>query len=109
MQKFKVEGMSCAACVARVENAVRALEGVKECSVNLLTNSMNVTGDAKNETIIDAVNRAGYCAKVLEEKEGEDTLKDDNTKRLVKRLYTLDLLILFPNRIFFCIRRLQSP
>lgn len=98
MQKFKVEGMSCAACVARVENAVRALEGVKECSVNLLTNSMNVTGDAKNETIIDAVNRAGYSAKVLEDEKGEDTLKDDNTKRLVKRLVVsvvLSLLLMY--------------
>ena len=55
MQKFNVTGMSCAACSARVEKAVSALEEVSACSVNLLTNSMTVEGSATDETIIAAV------------------------------------------------------
>ena len=42
MQQYSVTGMSCAACSARVEKAVRAVEGVTDCSVSLLTNSMGV-------------------------------------------------------------------
>ena len=42
--KFEISGMSCAACSARVEKAVSALDGVEKCSVNLLTNSMTTEG-----------------------------------------------------------------
>ncbi len=98
MRNFKVEGMSCAACVARVENAVKALEGVKECSVNLLTNSLSVTGDAKSDVIITAVKRAGYSAKVLDDEKREDVLENNNTKRYVKRLVVsavLSILLMY--------------
>ncbi len=56
--------MSCAACSARVEKAVCALEGVEECAVNLLTGSMTVKGDVAEETVIFAVEKAGYGASV---------------------------------------------
>lgn len=58
--KFNVTGMSCAACSARVEKAVSSVNGVTSCSVNLLTNSMIVEGNVKNEDIIKAVELAGY-------------------------------------------------
>ena len=54
--------MSCAACSARVEKAVSAVEGVSSCSVNLLTNSMNVEGAADSDAVINAVTAAGYGA-----------------------------------------------
>lgn len=60
--KYSITGMSCAACSARVEKAVSQVEGVTECSVNLLANSMTVEGDAAPETIIEAVEKAGYGA-----------------------------------------------
>ena len=66
MKKYKISGMSCAACVARVEKAVGALEGVAQCSVNLLTNSMAVEGDASDGEIILAVEKAGYGAEPAE-------------------------------------------
>ena len=66
MKQFQVTGMSCAACSARVEKAVRAVEGVSECSVNLLTGSMSVDGDVSIEAIISAVERAGYGAQSKE-------------------------------------------
>lgn len=64
MQKFNVTGMSCAACVARVEKAVNSVEGVENCAVSLLTNSMNVEGSADSAAIIRAVEKAGYKANV---------------------------------------------
>lgn len=64
MEKFNVTGMSCAACSARVEKAVGALEGVSSCSVSLLTNSMSVEGTADSAEIIKAVTEAGYGASV---------------------------------------------
>lgn len=64
MQKYEVSGMSCAACSARVEKAVSAVEGVSKCSVNLLTNSMTVEGSAPSQIIIQAVQKAGYGANL---------------------------------------------
>ena len=62
MQKYDITGMSCAACSARVQKAVSKVKGVKDCRVNLLTNSMTVTGAAKEESVIAAVKAAGYGA-----------------------------------------------
>ncbi len=62
MKKYDISGMSCAACSARVEKAVSSLDGVEACSVNLLTNSMEVVGSATDNEIISAVTKAGYGA-----------------------------------------------
>ena len=62
MRQFDVSGMTCSACVAHVEKAVSKVEGVKSCSVSLVTNSMNVEGSATDEAIVAAVGRAGYHA-----------------------------------------------
>ena len=64
MKKFNISGMSCAACSARVEKVVSAVSDVESCSVNLLTNSMTVEGSADTETIIAAVEAAGYGASL---------------------------------------------
>lgn len=73
---FDVFGMSCAACSARVEGAVSKLEGVNECQVNLLANSMTVEGDVTAETVINAVVKAGYSAK---EKGAKTSEKENNS------------------------------
>ncbi|MCD7773424.1 MAG: heavy metal translocating P-type ATPase [Ruminococcus sp.] len=89
MQKFNVTGMSCAACVARVEKAVSKVEGVEECSVSLLTNSMAVQGSASDSAIISAVVAAGYGASVEGEKsnaKADDPLADTETPKLKRRL-----------------------
>ena len=44
MEQYNVTGMSCAACSARVEKAVKKVPGVTSCSVSLLTNSMGAGG-----------------------------------------------------------------
>ena len=64
MKQYNVAGMSCAACSARVEKAVSKVEGVTECSVSLLTNSMGVEGTATPEAVIEAVRAAGYDASL---------------------------------------------
>ena len=64
MEQYRVTGMSCAACSARVEKAVSAVPGVTACSVSLLTNSMGVEGSASPGEIIRAVEEAGYGASL---------------------------------------------
>lgn len=90
MKKFNVTGMSCAACSSRVEKAVSKVEGVQSCSVSLLTNSMGVEGSASDESIIAAVEKAGYGASVVgaEKKQSAETdqLKDKDTPVLMHRL-----------------------
>lgn len=94
MKQYNVTGMSCAACSTRVEKAVTKLEGVTACSVSLLTNSMGVEGEVAPETVIRAVEEAGYGAslKGAEKKqsvsEQEDALKDRETPILKKRLFS---------------------
>ncbi len=87
MKKFTVTGMSCAACSARVEKAVSELSGVTECSVNLLTNSMTVSGTATEDEIILAVENAGYGAFSGDsKKDSQKSIPDDESKALLKRL-----------------------
>lgn len=94
MEQYKVTGMSCAACQARVEKAVGGVPGVTSCAVSLLTNSMGVEGTADSKDIIKAVKDAGYGASLKKgendsagsETELEDDLKDTETPKLIKRL-----------------------
>lgn len=90
MKKFNVTGMSCAACSSRVEKAVSKVNGVKSVSVSLLTNSMGVEGSASDESIIAAVEKAGYGASVAGGKKKQsaenEQLKDKDTPVLMHRL-----------------------
>ncbi len=114
MKQYNVTGMSCAACSARVEKAVNAVPGVTSCSVNLLTNSMGVEGEAAETEIIKAVVDAGYGATVkgssvnkseshirgggasnerqmgqhIDYSEAREALEDHETPKLKKRLFT---------------------
>ena len=91
MEQYTVTGMSCAACSARVEKAVKAVPGVTSCSVSLLTNSMGVEGTASASAIVKAVQEAGYGASpkaaAAETPSAElDALADHEIPRLKKRL-----------------------
>lgn len=93
MKQYNVTGMSCASCVARVEKAVNKVDGVTSCSVNLLTNSMSVDGDVKSSDVISAVEKAGYGASLKgnsskENKTNDEPLKDTETPKLKKRLFS---------------------
>ncbi len=89
MQKYIVTGMTCSACQSHVEKAVRKLDGVDSVSVSLLTNSMQVEGVVSSNEVIQAVEKAGYGAKVkgeTTEDNQDDALKDTETPKLKKRL-----------------------
>lgn len=99
MKQYNVTGMSCASCVARVEKAVNKVEGVTSCSVNLLTNSMSVDGDVKSSDVISAVEKAGYGASLKgnsskENKTNDEPLKDTETPKLKKRLFSSLIFLL---------------
>ena len=93
MEQYNVTGMSCAACVARVEKAVCAVPGVTGCAVSLLTHSMGVEGNASPDAVIAAVTAVGYgaspksadgaSARVTNE---QDALADLETPRMRRRL-----------------------
>ena len=88
MQDFNVMGMTCAACSARVEKAVSRVDGVKECAVNLLTNSMSVKGGEASDIIL-AVEKAGYTASLKSNTKQDDynqALTDKTTPLLKRRL-----------------------
>ena len=106
MQQYEVTGMSCAACSARVEKAVRKVPGVTECSVILLTNSMGVEGTADSAAILAAVQAAGYGAAqkgagAQAAAPAPDALADRQTPALKRRLLAL--------LIFLSLLMLQLP
>ncbi len=86
MEKYDVTGMTCAACSARVEKAVKGVPGVKSCAVNLLTNSMLVEGGSPAD-IIGAVEKAGYGASKAGEKRTEMPSADKETAKMKTRLF----------------------
>ena len=94
MEQYNVTGMSCAACSARVEKAVKKVPGVTSCSVSLLTNSMGVEGTVSPAAILSAVQEAGYGAspknasssKASDASADLDALADHETPKLKRRL-----------------------
>lgn len=105
MTHYKVTGMSCAACSARVEKAVSHLSGMKACSVNLLTGDMTVEGAVKPEKVISAVKKAGYGASLAESADGDSDVSsekaqsaddpDRETQAVTRRLIA-SLILLVP-------------
>lgn len=100
MEKFDVTGMTCAACSAHIERAVRGVEGVKEVTVSLLTNSMTVdfSSPATAGKICAAVSAAGYGAapqNIGGKKENKkSTLESGEPKKILYRLIASAALLL---------------
>ena len=96
MKNFEVGGMMCAACSARVEKAVNAVEGVESCNVNLLMNTLSVEGTADEKAIMSAVIKAGYTIKSQSEAKNEEaeTKEENSLKPYIKRLVSSSVLLL---------------
>ena len=96
MKNFEVGGMMCAACSARAEKAVNAVEGVESCNVNLLMNTLSVEGSADEKAIMSAVIKAGYTIKSQSEAKNEEaeTKEEDSLKPYIKRLVSSSVLLL---------------
>ncbi len=95
--KFAVSGMTCSACSARVERAVSKLKGIREVSVNLLTNSMTAEYDdsLSADDIIAAVKAAGYGANLFDAKSDlSKGIKSDAEKSMLKRLISSVCLLI---------------
>ncbi len=89
MKQYKVTGMSCAACSARVEKAVSSVDGVESCNVNLLTATLSVEGDVSDKDIAASVKNAGYGIA------DDSAVKEESeTKKLVKRLVSSVVFLL---------------
>ena len=93
-QKYNITGMNCAACSARVEKAVMKVDGVDECRVNLLTNSMTVVGDADKAKIVAAVTAAGYGAVPSGGMYSNKEKAGNTEKGILKRRFFLSLSLL---------------
>ena len=95
-KRFKVNGMTCAACQAHVDKAVRKVTGVSDVTVSLLTNSMDVEFD--DEKRIDEINKAvknsGYESFVMGEDKKVEEFSDNETKKLLKRLISSFILLI---------------
>lgn len=95
--------MSCAACSARVEKAVSSLDGIEECSVNLLTGTMITSGETPEEEIISAVIKAGYTASLKDGKASVKTAEKETEKSefvpIIKR-FIVSLVFLLPLMYF---------
>lgn len=98
--KFNVTGMTCSACSARVDRAVRGLEGVSEVNVNLLQNRMTVEFDdgiLGEAEIIGAVVKAGYGASVFGKKAGVAAAAEGvDESVIVKRRLIISICFLVP-------------
>lgn len=97
-EKFKIEGMTCSACQSHVQHAVEKLKGIESCNVNLLANSMEVTFDEtilKEETIIQAVDKAGYKAISKNKKDESISKQSDHKGR------TLIIAMVFALLVFY--------
>ena len=95
MKQYDIKGMSCAACASRIEKAISGLDGIEQCSVNLLTNSMAIEGNASDDEIIRAVEKAGYGASIKGERNKKEKIADDDTKAIRNRLIISIVLLAF--------------
>lgn len=86
--KFDVAGMTCAACSARVEKVTSQVPGVQKAEVNLLAGKMTVTADTADiiDSIIIAVQQAGYKASVPGMMSSKDVAVDDGLKEMKMRI-----------------------
>lgn len=93
MQNFDLTGLHCAACSSRVEKVVSELPNVNSCSVNLLTNSMQVDGTATPDEIITAVQKAGYGATIHQDTASKANSANFESKD--KEIYKLKLRLIW--------------
>ncbi len=96
MKHFDISGMSCAACSARVEKAIKAVDGVTSCSVSLLTNSAAVEGAASEEAIIAAVEKAGYGASLKEKSQKPQKSETEKNKNSALPRFIASVVLLIP-------------
>jgi P-type Cu+ transporter len=97
--RLRVQGMTCASCVAHVEKGIRKLEGIDSAAVNLATERAAVSFDPKRvdvNAIIEGVRQAGYDASVDDGGSSREAEERKNALRKLKRLTAVSALLTFP-------------
>lgn len=96
--ELSIEGMTCASCVGRVEKALKKVEGVQQANVNLATERAWVQGNAQVQSsdLIQAVKKAGYTAKQIEQNARVQQDKKATEQQQLKRDLTISLILAVP-------------
>lgn len=92
---LKISGMSCASCVGRVEKALAAVSGVRTASVNLASETAEVTaprGAVDLAALLDAVKKAGYEARPFDDAATSASAREDEAAQRIARERNLALL-----------------
>ena len=88
VRRLSISGMSCAGCVATVENALKSVPGVDEASVNLAERTASVRGEVAAAALISAVKQAGYDAaelRGLEDESEKEAAEMAHYRRLLRK------------------------
>lgn len=80
-----INGMSCASCVSRVQNALQQVPGITQARVNLAERSALVTGEASPDVLIKAVQNAGYEAEIVEDENERRTKQQQSALKAMRR------------------------
>ena len=96
--ELSIEGMTCASCVGRVEKALKKVEGVQQANVNLATERAWVQGNAQVQSsdLIQAVKKAGYTAKQIEQSVSVQQDKKATEQQQLKRDLAISLILAVP-------------
>lgn len=90
--ELSVQGMTCASCVGRVEKALRAVEGVKDATVNLATERATIRGVAGTDDLIAAIEKVGYEASLVDTR-GQNNVEAAEKKDAEKAALKKDLVL----------------
>ncbi len=74
LQELIIEGAGCASCVSKIESALKAVPGVESAEMNFAQRTVSVAGTAQAETLVKAVEKAGYNAKITAAESEDDAL-----------------------------------
>ncbi|MEG1689621.1 MAG: heavy metal translocating P-type ATPase, partial [Hafnia sp.] len=80
-----LDGMSCASCVLKVQNALQGVPGVEQARVNLAERSALVTGHSDPQALIQAVEKAGYGAEIIQDEEKRRARQQESAEKSVKK------------------------
>ncbi|MDR2352361.1 MAG: heavy metal translocating P-type ATPase [Deltaproteobacteria bacterium] len=102
-ERYNLTGLSCAACAARVEKAVKTLPGVSVANVNLLKSTLMIEHDPSlgSEEVISAIEKAGYGASLFNSKKREESSEDRFKKEADSMLTRLKVSLIFTVPLFY--------
>ncbi|PJK10697.1 copper-translocating P-type ATPase [Lysobacteraceae bacterium NML120232] len=83
---LQIEGMTCAACSARLERVLQAVPGVESAAVNLASARASIHGQAEPQALIAAVEKAGFSARLTQDRQADDAERQAQQTRQLRQL-----------------------